>query len=89
MTRFGRREVGELLVVVRGEGSYHRFPARRLARFQHHRCRIILNPKKRKVRKDLEDMQMGELCWRIGLLGGLMMIEREPGVYGLVSRKRS
>lgn len=67
-------------------GEYHKFPARRLARYRHH---LGLKSKKRKVRMGLEDMPTEELCSRTGLWGWLMMVEREPAAYGLVSRRRS
>ena len=69
--------------------EYHRFPARRLARLQHHHRRIALSLEKRKVRTGLEDMPMMGLCRTIGLWESLMKVERDPPVYGLVSQRRS
>lgn len=74
---------------MRGEYLYHKFPARRLVRSQHHHRRIALNPKKRKVRTGLGDMPTEELCSKLGLWGTLMMTERESVFYDLVGRRRS
>ena len=65
------------------------FPARRLARSQHYHRLIVLNLKKRKVKKGLEGMPMEELSSKINLWGCLLMVQLDPAVYGLVSRRRS
>lgn len=73
--------------------KYHIFLARQLARLQHHHHRRMdLNPmerKERKERKGLGDMLTGGLCSKTSLWQAWMMVERDPAVYGLVSRRRS
>lgn len=70
--------------------EYHIFLAHQLARLQrHHHRPMDLNPKARKVKKGLGDMLTGGLCSKTSLWRPWMMVERDPAVYGLVSRRRS
>ena len=68
---------------------YRIFPARRLARSQHYHRLIVLNPKKRQVKRGLEGMPMEALSSKIDLWGCLLKVQHDPAVYGLVSRRRS
>ena len=77
MVKFGRRKLHE----------YRRFPARRLARFQHHRRQIDRDLRKRKEKKGLEGMPMEELCLKKGFWRSLKMVDHDPAAYGLVNRK--